>query len=218
MQQIPTPPLLHPPAAPPSVPVGLGVATQIVAATWMALAVGRAIAGPVAVSTMTATDAGSDIAFFVVEGLATLLGLVQLLALVIGGLWLYLLAEAVRHINREAWHERAAYWGFLGWIVPIVNLWFPYQVVHDVAAALGARTRPVVWWWAGWIATGILTGVEALTLSSSSGDLTPWLVTSGISALVTVGAGILWIRIVGSLTRGARRLATEPHDGSLTDR
>ena len=198
----------HPPVAPPAIPVGLATATQIVAAAWILLAVSRAIVAPVAVSAVVSRCVDPDIAFFFVDALAVLLGLVQLLALVVGGLWLYLFAEAARGLNREAWHERAAYWGFLGWIAPLVNLWFPYQVVRDGAAAVGVRTWMVPGWWTAWIITGLLAGVESLALPTSDYDLTPWIVSLAALAVLTAVTGVLWIRIVRAMTAAARAATT----------
>lgn len=196
----------HGPSSSPTVPIGLATATQIVAALWMALAVGRAVAAPVAIDGITGTgaDAGSEVAYTLVAGLATLTMLVQGLAWILAGLWLYLFVEAARALNRESWHERDAYWAFLGWVVPVVNLWFPYQVVRDGAAAVGAGTRLVGWWWAGWLITGFFMGAEALALGAPSRDLAPWLITSTILALATLVTGALWIRIVRSMTAAAR--------------
>ncbi|CAM4100796.1 DUF4328 domain-containing protein [Janibacter anophelis] len=198
----------HSSAAPQPAPVGLAITTQIVAATWMVLAVARAIVGAVAVSSVTGGRVDPEFAFFLVDALAGVLGLVQLLALILGGLWLYLFVVAAREINREAWHERAAYWGPLGWIAPIVNLWFPYQVVRDGAAAVGLRSRMLPWWWAGWISLSVLALVEGVVLSSSPYDLSPWVISMAVLAVLTVVTGVLWIVIVRSMTAAARAATT----------
>lgn len=141
-----------------------------------------------------------------VSALASLSMILQVIAWVLAGLWLYLFVEAARQLNRESWHDREAYWAFLGWVAPLVNLWFPYQVVRDGAAAVGAGTRLVGWWWAGWLITRVFTGAESVALiaSTSSGDPTPWFVTSTALAVSTGVTGALWIRIVRSMTAAAQ--------------
>ncbi len=60
---------------------------------------------------------------------------VQLAAAVVTCLWLWqsrVLAEAV---SPGRGHARSRVWVWLGWIVPVVAFWFPYQVVRDVRAA-----------------------------------------------------------------------------------
>ena len=49
--------------------------------------------------------------------------------------------------------RRARGWAFWGWIIPIVNFWFPFQIMGDIwRAALPPRQRartawlPVIWW------------------------------------------------------------------------
>lgn len=190
--------------SPPSIPTGLATATQAVAALWVVLAIGRAATAPAVTDSITGAGLGSEAAYVLVSGLASLMMIVQILAWIVAGLWLYLFVEAARQLNRESWHDREPYWAFLGWVAPLVNLWFPYQVVRDGAAAVGAGTRLVGWWWAGWLVTGILTGAESVALAASSGDATPWLVTSTVLALATLVTGALWIRIVRSMTSAAR--------------
>lgn len=58
--------------------------------------------------------------------------------------------NAERHGYRQ---RRARGWTFWGWIVPIVNLWFPFQLMGDIwRAGLPAERRgrtawlPALWW------------------------------------------------------------------------
>jgi amino acid permease len=69
-------------------------------------------------------------------------------------------------------HARSTVWAWLGWWVPIVALWFPFQVVRDVRrATLSQRhshSSVVGWWWAlfllytvtGQVGTNITTSTE----------------------------------------------------------
>ena len=63
-------------------------------------------------------------------------------------------------INAERhgyWQRRARGWAFWGWIVPIVNLWFPFQIMGDIwRAGLPAEQRgETAWlpalWWTSWL-------------------------------------------------------------------
>ncbi|WP_026454899.1 DUF4328 domain-containing protein [Saccharomonospora iraqiensis] len=57
-------------------------------------------------------------------------------------------------------HRRARGWVLGGWFVPVVNFWFPYQVVADVYRASspdGSRGTPwLAWWWASWLVALVL--------------------------------------------------------------
>jgi hypothetical protein len=70
--------------------------------------------------------------------------------------WLYRARDNAERIS--TWqHRRSRAWLFWGWIVPVVNFWFPYQIVSDIrSASLGPaggdnEAKPSVnllnWWW-----------------------------------------------------------------------
>lgn len=196
----------HPYGAPstPTVPTGLATVTQLVAVVWMVLAVARAVAAPLASESIAGADGGSGVMLVLVSVLASLTTLVQVTAWILAGLWLYLFVDVARVLNRESWHDRSAYWAVLGWVAPVVCLWFPYQVVRDAAAAVGSRTRLVGWWWAGWLVTEVFAAAEAIAIGAMSRDPATWLVASTALALATLVAGVLWIRLVRSMTVAAR--------------
>jgi SNF family Na+-dependent transporter len=69
----------------------------------------------------------------------------------------------------DATHRRTRGWVVWSWIVPVVSLWFPYQIVQDVHRAsrpdtphdlyeLGTvrRSGLIAGWWAIWLGTTIL--------------------------------------------------------------
>jgi len=66
--------------------------------------------------------------------------------------------NAERHGYRQ---RRARGWAFWGWIVPIVNLWFPFQIMGDIwRAGLPAELRgETAWlpalWWTCWLLSGL---------------------------------------------------------------
>lgn len=123
-------------------------------------------------------------------------------------------------------HTRARGWAVTSWIVPFVNLWFPYQIVRDVWKAsnpnVGSRpgapsdhlrwvpgSRLLVWWWAAVIGARVANAVSAqLSLraeSSSAEFLLNWL--QGIAIIDSIGtacdliAGVLIIVAVRQISR-----------------
>ena len=66
--------------------------------------------------------------------------------------------NAERHGYRQ---RRARGWAIWGWIVPIVNLWFPFQIMGDIwRAGLPAEQRAdTAWlpalWWTCWLLSGL---------------------------------------------------------------
>lgn len=143
------------------------------------------------------------------DAVGLLLVPVQLAAAVVTCLWLWqsrVLAEAV---SPGRGHARSRVWVWLGWIVPVVAFWFPYQVVRDVRAATVVAPRPGLgWWWAGWllwrVATNVATQVTTFSSTGAAGTfaLLPVAETVGTAGLVV--ALVLWVRTVREITAGQR--------------
>lgn len=64
----------------------------------------------------------------------------------------------------SSWKQRRARaWTFWGWLVPVADLWIPFQMMADIwQAHLPPHQRgKVAWlpgiWWASWLLTGILS-------------------------------------------------------------
>jgi Domain of unknown function (DUF4328) len=74
--------------------------------------------------------------------------------------WLLRLRDNARALSGET-PKYAGIWVFLGWFVPVVNLWFPRGIVADAfrGSAPGRRLpRSVDVWWGLWL-IGMLGGV-----------------------------------------------------------
>lgn len=83
------------------------------------------------------------------------LNVVQIALYVVGILfivWSYQSARAARTLGIPARLE--SYWSVLGWIVPVVNFWFPYQVVVDCLPPGHPARRTVGWWWGLYLGMG----------------------------------------------------------------
>lgn len=124
-------------------------------------------------------------------------------------------------IDPRAPHDRATAWVWLGWLVPLVHFWYPYQVVRDIQNGSSRRGKVVdvtVWWgaWLVWLfASRAIAGLlntrdrdpmMAAALSDTSASVTAlhW-----ISALAAVIACVQWCRIVLGVT-ASQQLALRP--------
>jgi hypothetical protein len=101
--------------------------------------------------------------------------------------------------QRQRWSPG---WAIGAWFVPIVYLWFPYQIMADIwRANLSAerRNRPAVlpgFWWGCWlVGEGFTWGIAG----SSTGAAR---VVVGLAGLVAAAAAILLIVIVRTVTNG----------------
>lgn len=140
--------------------------------------------------------------------------LAQLAAWIVTALWLTQARDNAEALQPTARHARSKVWAWLGWFVPIVNLWFPRQIVRDVRVATVADKRKystvVGWWWAMWLLYGFSTRIAAfIPMSMRPGQLggaglAEWEI---ISAVLAVVALVMWARIVLEVRKDQQAVA-----------
>jgi len=92
---------------------------------------------------------------FSTTGASLALDLIQLAMLAVGVLfliWFHRSATTAQRLGLPATHSPS--WAVLGFIVPIVNLWFPYQSMRDVFPPGHPARSTVKLWWACWLGMG----------------------------------------------------------------
>jgi len=105
--------------------------------------------------------------------------------------------------------RRAQGWAFWGWIVPIVSIWFPFQIMRDIwrASQADRRAGPRAWvvpaWWAAWL----LANFYVVPVSSSPvmlGSLVPHVGagTSAVRSALIVTAGAFLMVIIRTVSAG----------------
>lgn len=176
------------------------------------------LAFPAAAKYRDAARTGTDSAdiFTAYEIMAAFVLVVFLFGYVATCLWLQRVrrnAEALRPWSRHV-HGRGWVWG--SWICPVVNLWFPFQVVRDVKNATGSRrANPMLGvWWGSWLAYLVSNQVAAALIPSSGPpDETAiaWLVPMEIAnALLCSLALACWVGIVLGVLADQREAAAHP--------
>ncbi|HEY0473951.1 MAG TPA: DUF4328 domain-containing protein [Kribbella sp.] len=109
-------------------------------------------------------------------------------------------------------HRFTRGWVLGGWIVPVVNLWYPKWVVDDIVAASDPRTPPqtvnlrtvpgtrLVWaWWITWVVGLVLDNVaqrSALDGVPQVGELRTNAALSSISAVSLTAAAVLAVILI----------------------
>jgi Domain of unknown function (DUF4328) len=103
--------------------------------------------------------------------------------------------------------RRARGWAFWGWIVPIVNLWFPFQIMGDIwrAGLPAQQRRKTAWlpalWWTCWLLSGLSFGARAM--SANSGPVPHIAADTNISSLfLLAAAGATLIAIIRAVANG----------------
>jgi hypothetical protein len=105
------------------------------------------------------------------------------------------------------WQRRAVGWAFWGWIVPIVNLWFPFQMMGDIWRAglppqcWGKTAWPPALWWTCWLLSGVSFGARAVAVNSGLMPHIADRTQAGSLALLGV-AGLLLIAIIRTVSDG----------------
>lgn len=127
---------------------------------------------------------------------------VLLATYVVTCLWLSAARANAVAISPRVPHARSQLWVWLGWWVPVVALWFPYQVVRDVqrASTPSGRTLALGPWWTAWLVflfgsriTSQLAGNDPEMV-----DLLPGFeVVTAVAAVIGCG---LWCRLVLRIT------------------
>ncbi|MFD6175762.1 MULTISPECIES: DUF4328 domain-containing protein [unclassified Isoptericola] len=197
----------------PAAPTGLATAAVTMAVAWTAmqvllLATSFAAVEPYERALAEGTDALS--VWTAYDGLGSVAIPVQVATFVVACLWLQQARAAATALAPGARQVRRPVWVWLGWVVPVVSLWFPFQVVRDVRAAVVGRPPSAAfgWWWACWL-VGLWASNQAAFAGTGLGTRDPETIPvfEGIAAVATVAGAILWVGLVREITRGLRSKA-----------
>lgn len=197
---------------------GLMSAVVAVAVAWTVIQWLSVLTAPAAVQTYEPYQysfSGRTAAANIVTGydlVAMVSFLVSIAAFILTGIWL---TRARRNADRIAPAEQrlTRIWVWLGWIVPIVSLWFPKRVVDDVwRSTVQSANRPDTgWWWGSWIVMQLFGGLAsaAFTITGEPrGYILEHLVLLEVlTALAMTIAVVGWVRVVRVISQAQDALA-----------
>jgi len=101
--------------------------------------------GGIAASVSDLSDGGDSGGASAVTLLGQLGGLVGIAVLVLRIIWLYRAATVARDLGLPA--RRQPMHSAIGWLVPIINYWWPYQGLTDLFPEARRPDRRIAWWW-----------------------------------------------------------------------
>ena len=141
--------------------------------------------------------------------------LAQLAAYFVTCAWLHLVRRNAEVLDPTQRHRHSVGWVWASWLVPIVSLWFPYQVVADVRGATSPSSRSGVWllrqWWAAWLLLWITSNITSTVFpmaGASDGTWASWEAPlQALAALFSVAALVAWIRIIREISNTQARSA-----------
>lgn len=137
-------------------------------------------------------------------------------AAILGVVWLWRARNNTLVFNPQAHHQRGDVWVILGWVVPIVAFWFPYQVVRDVVRNSVRKPLGMMLgvWWAAWLVSMVVGNVASQqvdtvfgTPTSAGLTLLPFLAI--LAAIGTIVAAVFWARIILAVSRDQHARAAQ---------
>lgn len=205
----------RPPASAPSelavasILVASGLALVQVAATVLAFPASTAI------KESTSSDVFNELEV-VLYGLTSLVLIPACIAAyVVTCLWLGKCRKNAELFAPDYKQERDSVWVWLSWWVPIVSLWFPFQVVRDVRRAsvqLRADSAALVLWWLCWLVWIIGSRIAGAVLPDdpnapgAEGAAEGLPIIESINCLAILVGLVLWVRIIREVTRAQTTL------------
>jgi hypothetical protein len=94
-----------------------------------------------------------DTSWWTFQWVAQLGAIIGIAVVVLRVLWLYRAASVARALGFDA--RRQPLNAAIGWLIPILNYWWPYQGLTDCFPEGQRPDRRIAWWWAMSIASGL---------------------------------------------------------------
>lgn len=202
-----------------SSPVSAGlvlVASAVASATTVAVAVVATVrhADLLAAADGRHVGIGLGPSMSVVSTLSVVCGVALVIAWFATGGWLINLRAVADRVAPHYPQRVSSWWTLASWVVPIVNLWYPYQLVADASRALGSKVTNFWPWWIAWLVatsgTGVVAGYPEDALLTSTGSVDRWVHGLQVNAVVVTIAFVLWWRVVRAATNAVRLAVVDP--------
>jgi Domain of unknown function (DUF4328)/Protein of unknown function (DUF2510) len=110
-------------------------------------------------------------------------------------IWLHRAASLARKAGFPA--SRDPVWAVLGFIIPIVNFWFPYQVARDCFASNDQRRRIAGLWWTFYL---IATLGSAVVGIASLFSVVAGVAFAAVDTLMIAFALVWWRRLIAAIS------------------
>ena len=139
------------------------------------------------------------------DAMTVIIPITMISSWVITSLWLKKLHIAATATNPTAMRLKRP-WVFWSWVVPVVSLWFPKNIIEDLLKAEGSDEsksligKDTLTWWLTWVGFALVNNigiVSAFDAADGYVPIRPELELAG--ACLLTGAYLVWIRIVKTL-------------------
>lgn len=136
----------------------------------------------------------------------------MLLAFLVTVAWLWQARSTSEALMPNYRHRLARPWLALGWVVPVVSLWFPLRAVRDIWVASALRNRVdrpsfQLWWWP-WVGFSALDNLTQVLVWGAE-RVPDWLSWLGhlhlLAAACLLVSLVGWVRVVRAVVAAQRR-------------
>jgi hypothetical protein len=154
-----------------------------------------------------ASGTASDQIVTAYDAMTILIPITMISSWVITSRWLKQLHIKATEYNPTAVRLKRP-WVFWSWIVPVVSLWFPKNLIEDLLKANASEEsksligKDTLTWWLTWVGFALVNNIGIVSeFDAPEGyvPIRPELELAG--ACLLTGANLVWIRIVKALDR-----------------
>jgi hypothetical protein len=110
--------------------------------------------------------------------------------------WCYQAARVGRDLGVAARHTPT--WAVGSWLIPVLNLWRPYQCIVDSIPPDDRGRDDILRWWKLWLGT---LGLSVLTVASAFANLTASIVALSLQGGIAIAAALSARRMIASVLR-----------------
>ena len=181
----------------------IAASSSLLAAVWIVALTSMPSAQSYRDQLASGTPADQIITTF--DAMAVLIPITMITSWIITSRWLNRLHISATEINESAIRLKRP-WVFWSWIVPVVSLWFPKNLIEDLLKANGSEEakslvgKDTLTWWLTWVGFALVNNVgivSAFDAPEGYVPVRPELELAG--ACLLTGAYLVWIRIVKAL-------------------
>ncbi|MBP2330518.1 hypothetical protein JOF56_010903 [Kibdelosporangium banguiense] len=120
-------------------------------------------------------------------------------------MWMWRAYNNAKFFGGAASQRLTQGWVVFGWMLPVVNFWFPYRMMSDIWRASPpvrlTRTAPILGiWWAAYLGATVIGLVLRFYREPDIDDLGTYLSLSVAGTVLSCAAGVLIYLIINQIT------------------
>jgi hypothetical protein len=100
-------------------------------------------------------------------------------------------------------------WARWGWVVPVVSLWYPRQIVGDLVTGGDPDRQQLNLWWLSWIGFSLINNFQAVAAVTATTPINPIRPQFEVAAACLLTASYqVWRRVISAIESSTTTPAT----------